>query len=201
VDTKAFIKKPQKQFVIPGKGTAQWWPLDAPTTIAALSLLISAGQFIATTPLITEMYFKPRLVVTRSYSAEDQTIFNVYNAGRSTAREVEVRILALDSDEISLHPDFGGKITSNESVKFLTYKVELPRLDSHEQFRIVVKRQKGSLVWMEGRVISSEIGAVRIGPIPFVVGARAESTTVENYAASAGENAVTFDPSPLDKEN
>jgi hypothetical protein len=81
------------------------WPYDASITISILALFVTCLQLIFTTPLLIDLYFKPRLIIRNEEASSpksDVVAFRVLNEGSRMARNVEVGVTAIDNDRLSV---------------------------------------------------------------------------------------------------
>ena len=95
------------------------WQYDTPITISILALFVTCLQLFLTTPLLIDLYFKPRLIIHNEELSPTDTsivVFRVSNEGSAIAKNVEVGIVSIENDRIEVMPDLGASISQNTSV-------------------------------------------------------------------------------------
>ena len=124
------------------------WPFDAAITIALLALIISASQFIVTTPLFYALVFGPKVVVTGSGSKFNSDMragtYLISNEGYSPANKIEIGMMLLNSQNLQFAPDFGAHVTEKDEFAFKNVRIEIERLLPGETvFMFVYSKKKG----------------------------------------------------------
>jgi len=154
------------------------WPLDAATTIALVALVVSLAQFILTTPILSEIYFSPALVVREIGNDKNDPnliTFELKNEGATTAKNVQIGLTCHDSDKIILLPEKGSTITKNARAFIKTYDIFIPYLAKDETMVIVITVYDINQKY-EIRKLEDETNKwLKVGPFPSVPYVRCES--------------------------
>lgn len=99
-----------------------------PLVISSIALALSAAQLFFTSPLIYEQFIAPRVIVEDLQANGNQIRFAGYvirNVGRSSAKNVQLGILAMEGDEFTILPQLLGRVEKNDSVFLVTYTIIL----------------------------------------------------------------------------
>lgn len=119
------------------------WPFDVATTLSIIAIVLSGVQFILTTPVLTEFYLAPELVVTGSGSSTDAKamggVFRLTNEGRAAANNVQLGLTLEEHQRISIMPNINAKIVPEEKSIFIkNVRIEIPKLTPKETVMIIV---------------------------------------------------------------
>lgn len=145
------------------------------TSIAAL--LLSAVNVVLSSPVLIDMYAKPRLTASedrRQIEGDNfKTSFIVANDGFSGARGVEVVLSAHAKDVVQVSPSVSAAIEEQPNGTALkTVRIKLKYLAPDELFSITVTGAKKRL--MEDAGNSDETRTAATLPIPAILNVRCE---------------------------
>ncbi len=145
------------------------------TSIAAL--LLSAVNVVLTSPVLIDMYAKPRLTASedrRQIEGDNfKTSFIVANDGFNGARGVEVILSAHAKDVIQVSPSVSATVEEQQNgTAVKTVRIKLKYLAPDELFSITVTGAKKRL--MEDAGNSDESKAPVALPIPAILNLRSE---------------------------
>ncbi len=166
------------------------------TSVAAL--LLSALNVVFTSPVLIDLYAKPRLTAAEDRRQIDgetfRTTFTVANHGFNGARGVEVILSAHPKDTVQVSP--GVSATVEEAPygpPLKTVRVKLKYLASDEEFSITVSGAKKQLLADSQNYYMENRAPVNL-PVPAILNLRSEKGlgTFSNqapwfYAAAAAE--------------
>jgi hypothetical protein len=119
------------------------WPFDTATTLSIIAIAVSVLQFLLTTPVLTQFYMTPELIVTGGGSSPDgQTLtgfFQLTNEGRALANNVQIAFTLQEHQRISVMPNVNATIVPDEKPAVIkNVRVEIPKVLSKEQIMIWV---------------------------------------------------------------
>jgi hypothetical protein len=110
------------------------WPWDGATSIALAALILSLSQFVLTTPILIDAWWKPQLLLLQT---DDGRSLIVTNVGNAPASEIEIELAGAPAkflEDTMVWPD-GGVVTSETD---LGLRLVYPRLDPGEQFWAII---------------------------------------------------------------
>lgn len=141
------------------------------TSVAAL--LLSAMNVVLTSPVLIDMYAKPRLSASEDHRQIEgdsfKTSFVVANSGFRGARAVEVVLSAHAKDVIQVSPSVSATVEEQPNGALKTVRIKLKYLAPNEAFSINASGAKKRL--MEDAA-GDKPGAN--GPVPAILNLRCE---------------------------
>ncbi|WPC74947.1 hypothetical protein [Vibrio porteresiae] len=160
------------------------WPFDSAITIAIFALILSAAQFLLTTPIFVNFYLHPDLKISGSGSALDsETLVGTFvlrNGGRAPAKNIEVGFVLQENQRILIMPKIKSEIvvTDDSPVLVKNVRLDIPRLNSGEEVVVLIMPSSN------GERLNKElVGFMKssgIKEIPFVSFVRSEHGNGEN---------------------
>ena len=119
------------------------WPFDTATTLSIIAIAVSVLQFLLTTPVLTQFYMTPELIVTGGGSSPDaQTLagsFRLTSEGRALANNVQIALTLQEHQRIQVMPNVNATIVHDEKAAVIkNVRVEIPKVLSKEQIMIII---------------------------------------------------------------
>ena len=146
-----------------GGGRHRHGKRDYALPLSIFAMFLSLLAIFLPSEIILDFYRHPNLVVIDVAFAADSgdptgTGFRVVNEGRGPAVDVELGVLTLEDDRISVMPYLGSEITDNESVVFRTFRVFIPHLAAGEGVTVLVWKTDERWGRMDDLIFEEESG-------------------------------------------
>ena len=120
------------------------WPFDTATTLSIIAIVLTLIQLVLSTPVLTEFYLTPDLVITGGGEKPDAKVlmgvFEVENRGRASAKNVQIGFMMEEHQRLSIVPNINAKIVQQDEPIFFTknVRIEIPKLTPKEKVRVMI---------------------------------------------------------------